>query len=109
MTDEEPEDTYAAPLEWHFGDNIIPRYATNMLVQSGDHEFYVAFFETIPPIVMGTPEERHAQAAQVTSVRAECVGRIVIARDRLPGFVQVLQRMVEMNFPELVERKGEEK
>ncbi len=108
MTDEEPEGTYTAPLEWHFGDNIIPRYATNMLVQSGDHEFYLSFFEAVPPIVMGTPEERQAQAAAVASVRAECVSRLVIARDRLPGIVRVLQQMVDMNFSELVEDKGEE-
>lgn len=61
-----------------------------MLAQAGEHEFYVSFFETPPPVII-TPEDVN----KLEGVRAECIARIVIAADRMAEFVKVLGRQLD--------------
>lgn len=82
---------FEVPLEWHFPDSIISRYATNLVVQNTEHEFILSFFEFNPPIVLGTPEERREQIEKLETVRGECVARIIVSPERLPNFINVLQ------------------
>jgi hypothetical protein len=48
------------------------------------------------PLLLGSPEERKAQLEQIKSVRAECVARIIVAAERLPEFVEVIQGQLEV-------------
>ncbi len=92
--------TLTLPIEWDISPEIKSIYATNLLIQRGEHEFFISFFELRPPLVIGTPEQQREQAAQLQVARAECVARIVVGRDRLPEFVQVLQDFVNMEPPD---------
>lgn len=93
MADEAIE--FKLPLEWHCSDDIISHYANNMVVQRGRNEFILSFFETRPPLVIGTPEEQRTKLAQVKSVRAECVARLIIHPSRMKDFVEVLRGHLE--------------
>jgi hypothetical protein len=87
-----PEDVgTAVPLEWDVPDDLVPRYATNFVVQATGHEFVISFFETMPPVILGSPEERLAKAQQLKSVRARCVARIVVSPSRMAELVNMLQ------------------
>jgi len=88
---DEPEATFGLPIDWHIPDALIPRYATNIVVQHTEHEFVISFFEIPPPILLGSPDEQAAQARGLTSVRAECLARIVVSPSRMPEFLDVLQ------------------
>jgi hypothetical protein len=33
------------PIEWHVPDELVTRYANNLLVQHTEHEFILSFFE----------------------------------------------------------------
>jgi len=90
MTEREPEGIYV-PLEWHISEDLISRYANNIVVQFEGHEFIISFFEVRPPVLLGSSEEIEAKLKQFESVRAECVARIIVAADRMPGFVEALQ------------------
>lgn len=79
------------PIEWHISNAVQSRYATNLTVQVGQHEFVVSFFEVLPPLLTGQPEEARSQIEQLKSVRAECVGRIIVAAEQLPSIISVLQ------------------
>jgi len=68
-----------------------------MVVQSTDHEVVIMFFLAFPPLLIGSPEDIQEQIAEVSGIDAECQARIIIAKDRMPGFVQVLQSAVQMN------------
>ena len=83
------------PVEWHYPEELLSRYATNMIVQHSDHEFVIQFFEVLPPLVLGTPEEQKVQLGGIKSVRAECVARVIVAPERMPEFVRVLQDNLE--------------
>lgn len=95
MSEQMSEEGRVVPINWYFPENIVSRYATNLLVQHSEHEFIISFFETRPPVLLGPPEEVKARLDQIDSVRAECVARIIIAAERMPEFVQVLRDNLE--------------
>lgn len=78
----------AVPIEWHYPEGLIGRYANQMLVQFSESECHLSFFEIKPPVVLGDPQEARDS---IKSVRAECVGRIVLALVRVPEFLKTLQ------------------
>jgi hypothetical protein len=90
MAEQESEGIYV-PIEWHMPEDLISRYANNIVVQFEQHEFIVCFFEVRPPILIGSSEEIKAKLEQTESVRAECVARIIVAADRMPSFIKALQ------------------
>lgn len=79
------------PLEWNIPDDIIARYATNMIVQRTENEFLISFFETKPPLLLGNPEEISEQVKKIKSVKANCVAQIIVAADKMPSFIDALQ------------------
>lgn len=86
---EEPKEGFI-PIEWHCSDKIESKYATNLIVQRAEHEFIISFFEILPPILLGPPEEQSAHLRELDSVRAECVARVIVAADKMPDFVRAL-------------------
>ena len=87
------------PIEYYVPDHIQSRYATNLLVQNTEHEFTLSFFELQEPFLMGeTPEEREQQVEQLKHVRAKCVGRIIITADRMPAFIDAMQKNLEKHL-----------
>ncbi|MDZ4383645.1 MAG: hypothetical protein U0937_03290, partial [Thermodesulfovibrionia bacterium] len=40
------------PIEWNIPDDIITRYATNMVVQRMEKEFKISFFELKRPVIL---------------------------------------------------------
>jgi len=84
----------AVPIQWSVGDFTPTYYATNMVAQVTDHEYIISFFELYPPLLVGTPEEVSEQATGMNNVTANCLARIVIAADRMPGIVDALQSIV---------------
>jgi hypothetical protein len=83
------------PIDWHVSENIQSRYASNVFVQAGEHELILSFFETIPPMLLGSPEENRAKLLQQGAVRAECVARIIVAPDLVPKLIQALQTTLD--------------
>lgn len=91
MAEEAPQERLELPIEWYIPNDMVSQYATNMLVQTNPHEFIISFFQLYPPPVLGSPEEQQAKLAAMTSVRATCISRVVVAAERMPEFVKVLQ------------------
>lgn len=83
------------PLEWHVPDDLVTRYANNLLIQHTEHEFILSFFEVMPPLTVGSPEEQAAQLQAIGAVRAECVARVVVSADRIASFVEALRSSYE--------------
>ncbi len=86
------------PLVWIVPAGTLPRYANHIVLQQIDQDFLLSFFVALPPIIVGTPKERMAQAEQVTTLQAECVAQIIITPQRLQQFLEVftggLQQLV---------------
>jgi len=90
MADPVESESLELPIEWYLPDSIVSRYATNMVVQRAEHEFIISFFEVKPPLILGEISATNARE-KIGSVRAECIARVVIAKERMPKFVEALQ------------------
>jgi len=73
------------PIEWYIPEGLITPFATNMIIQTIEHEFKISFFEIKPSIrlddFLPLPDK----------VRADCVGSVIVSADRLPKFIEALQ------------------
>lgn len=78
------------PIKWNIPENTITRFTTNMLVQNMDDEFKISFFEVKPVITFSTEDPLPNE------VPADCVASIIVTAKRLSGFVEVLQRQIEI-------------
>ncbi|MBU1182578.1 MAG: hypothetical protein KKF00_10525 [Proteobacteria bacterium] len=79
------------PIKWNISDDIITRYASNMVVQLLENEiFKVSFFEINPDITFDI-EGKFPEAVQ-----ANCVASVIISPNKLPGFIKVLQMQLDM-------------
>jgi hypothetical protein len=80
----------AVPLKWNIPENIITRFASNIVVQRLEDAFKISFFEIYPDIRLGLehkiPEE----------VQANCVASIILTPEKLPVFIEVLQKQRAM-------------
>lgn len=85
----EKEQSINLPIEWNYPENIVSKYATNLVVQHTEHEFILSFFEARPPVILGSIDKE--KALQLKSIKAECVARVFISAGRMSDFVKVLQ------------------
>lgn len=74
------------PIKWHIPDNIITRFASNITIQLIENEFKISFYELKPEIRID------ASLPLPTEVKADCVASVIVTADRLPKFINVLQK-----------------
>src|SRR5262245_22846071 len=92
---EEPIAEKTVPIEWKVPEDLVARYATNMVVQRSEHEFIISFFEAKPPIILGPTDRKSTRLESINSVEAVCVARIIVAPKRAEDFVRVLSQQIE--------------
>jgi hypothetical protein len=102
----EPEQLRAeVPLLFSVPVGMTSRYAHQLMLQGAENEVVLSFFEVIPPMLTGTPDEQ--RAILLKGVRAECVARISVARARFPEFVRAMQELLTASIKE--ETQGSKK
>lgn len=78
-------------MVWNFPEEALSRYATNLLVQTGEQELYLSFFEARPPVLLA-PKDLEA----LESVTAECIAQIIVTPERLAKFIEALQQQLDV-------------
>jgi hypothetical protein len=86
--DEQPK---RVPIDWHYPDGLVSRYADNLVVQHTPDAFVLSFFEVQPPLLTGSPEEKQARLQHIETVRAECVARVIVPPGQIESIIRVLQ------------------
>jgi len=81
-----------SPGNWDFSEGIPSRYANNMIVQAGQCEAIISFFETQLPIVVGN---RKNIGKQIEKLRLDCVGKISVPPQLLPVLIKALKSGLE--------------
>jgi len=79
------------PIKWHIPDNLITRYSNNVVIQSNGAEFILSFFEVIPPILIGSPDDIQVNLEGVDSIPATCVARVVVSIAQVQAIIDTLQ------------------
>lgn len=100
MSKEEPRGI-PLPIDWHVPEGTKSRYANNVLVQVGQFEVTISFFEAELPILLGQPEENKKKLEELGTVRAECVSKIVISPEFLPILIKALEGGLETRHQSL--------
>ena len=78
------------PIKWNVPENIITRFASNMVVQQTEDYFKLSFFELKPEINLAIPE------LPPTEMVADCVASVVVTPMKLLAIANVLKQQVEM-------------
>jgi len=94
----------ALPIEREFPPGQMPLVANHFVAQNDGPEFYLMFFWiNSPTIVADDPVDRARQFAELGSVTAQCVARVVMSTERLPAVIKVMQeqasRMDALQYP----------
>ncbi|SRR6266487_1096681 len=92
---EQKPDIINIPINWHVPDNIQSQYATNVIVQAGQHEFFISFFEVKLPPFVGKPEEIMSHFQRLGYIQADCVGRIIMSVEEIQNFINALQTSLD--------------
>lgn len=98
----EPPDEINLKLNFRVPARMPGLYAHHMLVQPGEQEVTISFFELIPPLFQGDNAEQLKKLQEVGLV-AECVARIIVSRNRFPSFAVALQQVVQQISSDLPE------
>ena len=77
------------PIRWHRGDEIITRFASNMVIQTVEGVFKLSFFESMPEIRLSPTDKVPAD------VRADCVASIIVPPEKLPGFIEAMSKHLD--------------
>lgn len=68
-------------------------FATNILVQQMEHEVLVSFYEIQPPLLLpGSNEAENLAILKKTGMRADCVAKVIIAKQRFGAFADVMKQ-----------------
>ena len=89
--EQQPLQNITLPIDWHVSDSVQGRYVDNVIVQPGQHEITLFFFETqIPPFV-GSPEANREYLLKQDSIRFECISKMTVAPELVPEIIKALQ------------------
>lgn len=88
---ENEKNILSLPIDWHIPKDLRTGYATNLVVQHTEHEFILSFYEVYPPILLGSKDDIANRVEELDTVRAECVGRMVVSAERMSEFIKVMQ------------------
>lgn len=84
------------PVVW-VGIDELPEFSVNQMIvqKAAADEFVIAFGHLVLPVILGTPEQRAAQAQDLRYITVRPVTRLGMSRARLVEFVRVLQNAME--------------
>lgn len=78
-------------IDFQFPEGLVGRYANHAVVQLGEHDCHISFFEIQPPLILGTPEQMQEQVKSLKTVPAKCIARIVLAKELVPSIIKAMQ------------------
>jgi hypothetical protein len=82
-------------LEWQLPSGLETTFANNLLVQQDRDVWYFSFCFAAPPLLFGSKEEIKAQVEKIESIPAKCVAQIVVPKECIPDFLQVINEQAE--------------
>src|SRR6266849_1855655 len=79
------------PIDLHVPDTLHNQYVHNVIVQPGQHEITLFFFETQIPPFIGSPEANREYLLKQGSIRFECISKMTVAPELVPEIIKALQ------------------
>lgn len=98
----------AIPTTW-IGAEDLPVLFVNTFVgqiQPQEGVFYLSVGQTLPPALIGTPQEQAEQLEQIAYVPVKPVARLALTRSRMEELVTILQMNLE-NYDQIMQQMRE--
>jgi len=89
--EQESSDRIELPIDIHVPDTLRNQYVHNLIVQPGNHEITLFFFETQIPPYIGSPEATREYLLKKGSIRFECVSKLTVAPQLVREIIKALQ------------------
>jgi hypothetical protein len=102
---EEPQ-SLQLPLVWVGGDEKAILFANQFLGQFLQDDFLLTIGQLAPPTLLGSPEERQAEARALDFVPVKVLARFGLTRGRVEDLIEVLQQTLK-NYDEAEGGEGE--
>jgi hypothetical protein len=83
--------SYSINIDWAIPQDTSSKFATHLVVQHDEGQFFLHFFEVRPPLIMGTPEEQFEHWKRLGAVRAGYVVTLAVSAKNVPLMLQLLQ------------------
>lgn len=90
MADDRPDEVANVRVDFSHGEEVVPQFATHMTVQATPMEFILSFFQANPPLLSGDEDSQRNQLAELSTIKARCLARVVFATPRVPQVISVL-------------------
>ena len=81
----------STPIQW-LGSPAPSIFANQMVVQADENDFYLSFFEIVPPLLLGDEADQRKQLEEIGGVQARCVARIVISSQKIETFAEAIMQ-----------------
>lgn len=85
----------AERIDWELPNDLTRKYATNFLVQKGENEWYLSFFQISPPIVFGSEKDIEKQLKAIPKIPAKCVAGLILSQAGLISLTDLLNRTID--------------
>jgi len=82
--------TERVPIEWYIPENLMTVFASNMVIQKIENSFFKLSFFEIKPLI-----QLDESAPAPTKIRADCVASVIVTPDKLPRFIEILQKSLD--------------
>lgn len=85
------EDAFAVPTLFIGADDATVQFANHFAIQHHEGEFVLTVSQLIPPLLLGTDEEKREQLRELSYVPIKVIGRFGFTRGRLQSLIEALQ------------------
>jgi hypothetical protein len=82
---------FRIPLVYVGAEDVPILFVNQFVIQHHEDDFVLMLGQITPPVLLGTDEERRAQAEKVAYVPVNVVARVAFSRGRLVELIEVLQ------------------
>lgn len=91
MADPDNKAELGIRVVWEVPSGFPTHYSTHVVVQHGEDDFTITFWDLRPPLLMGSLEEKQQQAQALKEIRPTALARIIVSPHRMRQFTQVMQ------------------
>lgn len=98
----------AIPIAWQDPYEKDTLYANNLRIQRTPYDVFLYFYEVQPPMIERGAPDRDKQLAEIQSVNAKCVAKIMVPIDRIADFARAISSVLPEAEPIATIKDGKE-
>jgi hypothetical protein len=88
--------SFELPIVWGGGEDLPVIFANQFLLQVHQGEVFLTVGTTLPPVLIGTPDQVRKTLEATPYVRVLATGRYALTRRKLEELISVLGQGIEM-------------